>query len=155
MATTGFRAWRWLVETMWTFMLIATALMVARSLRSVLDCDYAGEVAVVLVDDGSKDDTAPESQRVRIISQANAGKSAALRRALAEARHEVIVFLDADTMFERATIRKLVEELSGERVGTVSGNARVGHQRNFVTRCQALEYICGFNLDRRASTAWN
>ncbi len=205
-AATGFRAWRWLVETMWTFMLIATALVVVRSLllawlawrqqrahrrrppvqmenwpavsvliaaynegkvvaktlRSVLDGDYAGEVEVVVVDDGSQDDTAAEcariaagDDRVRVFSQANAGKSAALRRALAEARHEVIVFLDADTMFERATIRKLVEELGGERIGAVSGNARVGNRRNFVTRCQALEYLCGFNLDRRAYTAWN
>ena len=205
-AATGFRAWRWLVETMWTFMLVATALVVvrslllawlawrqqrayrrrppvrmphwpavsvliaayqegrvvARTLRSVLDCDYAGEVEVVVVDDGSKDDTAAECQRVaaedprvRVFSQPNAGKSAALHRALAEARREIVVFLDADTLFERATIRKLVEELADERMGAVSGNARVGNRRNFVTRCQALEYICGYNLDRRAYTAWN
>jgi hypothetical protein len=31
-AATGFHAWRWLVETLWTFMLIATALVVLRSL---------------------------------------------------------------------------------------------------------------------------
>jgi cellulose synthase/poly-beta-1,6-N-acetylglucosamine synthase-like glycosyltransferase len=31
----------------------------------------------------------------------------------------------------------------------------VGNARNFVTRCQALEYICGFNLDRRAYTLWH
>jgi poly-beta-1,6 N-acetyl-D-glucosamine synthase len=205
-AMTGFRMWRWLVETMWTFMVIATGLVVARSLilawfawrqqrayrrrppvqmahwpavsvliaaynegkivaktlHSVLDCDYAGEIEVVIVDDGSKDDTAGECQRVaaadprvRVISQANAGKSAALSRALAAARHEVIVFLDADTLFERPTIRKLVEELADDRVGAVSGNARVGNRHNFVTRCQALEYVCGFNLDRRAYTAWN
>ena len=205
-AAAGFRAWRWLVEMLWTFMLIATALVVARSLllawlawrqqrahrrrppiqmqswpavsvliaayneggivaktlRSVLDSDYAGEIEVVIVDDGSKDETAAECERiaavdprVRVFSQLNAGKSAALRHALAETRHEVVVFLDADTLTERATIRKLVEELADERVGAVSGNARVGNRRNFVTRCQALEYICGFNLDRRAYTAWN
>ena len=205
-ATTGFRAGRWLAETMWTFMLVATALVVVRSLllawlawrqqrayrrrrpvqmaswpavsvliaayhegrvvaqtlRSVLDCDYAGEVEVVVVDDGSKDDTAAECRRVaaddprvRVFSQPNAGKSAALHRALAESRREIVIFLDADTQFERATIRKLVEELADERVGAVAGNARVGNRRNFVTRCQALEYICGYNLDRRVYTAWN
>jgi len=31
-AATGFHAWRWLVETLWTFMLVATALVVVRSL---------------------------------------------------------------------------------------------------------------------------
>ena len=37
-------------------------------------------------------------------------------------------------------------------VGAVSGHARVGNLRTFIARCQALEYICGFNLDRRAYT---
>lgn len=205
-AAAGFRLWRWLVATMWTFMIIATALVVARSLllavlawrqrdayrrrapvqvepwpdvsvliaahnegkviaktlRSVLDGDYAGRLEAIVVDDGSNDDTASECQRiatndsrVRLFSQAKAGKSAALYRAMTEARHEIVVFLDADTLFEPATIRKLMEELADPRVGAVSGNARVGNERNFVTRCQALEYICGFNLDRRAYTAWN
>lgn len=205
-AATGFRAWRWLVETLWTFMLAATGLVVIRSLllavlawrqqreargrtpvppsewpavsvliaayneekviaktlRSVLDHDYPGRVEVVVVDDGSTDATAEECRgltkahpNVHLFTQTNAGKSAALRHALAEAQHEIVVFLDADTLFERATIRKLVEALADEEVGAVSGNARVGNTKNFVTRCQALEYLCGFNLDRRAYTAWN
>jgi cellulose synthase/poly-beta-1,6-N-acetylglucosamine synthase-like glycosyltransferase len=136
--------------------------VVAKTLRSVLGSDYAGEVEVVIVDDGSLDETAAECQRlaaedsrVRVFSQPNAGKSAALDRAMREARHEIVVFLDADTQFERVTIRRLVEELADERVGAVAGHARVGNRRNFVTRCQELEYICGFNLDRRAYTAWN
>jgi peptidoglycan-N-acetylglucosamine deacetylase len=31
----------------------------------------------------------------------------------------------------------------------------VGNLRTFIARCQALEYTCGFNLDRRAYTRWN
>ena len=37
----------------------------------------------------------------------------------------------------------------------MSGHARVGNLRSFIARCQALEYICGFNLDRRAYDAWD
>src|SRR6185503_3817674 len=37
----------------------------------------------------------------------------------------------------------------------VSGHAKVGNLRSFVARCQALEYTCGFNLDRRAYDRWN
>jgi cellulose synthase/poly-beta-1,6-N-acetylglucosamine synthase-like glycosyltransferase len=40
-------------------------------------------------------------------------------------------------------------------VGAVSGHARVGNRRTFLARCQDLEYICGFNLDRRAYALWN
>jgi cellulose synthase/poly-beta-1,6-N-acetylglucosamine synthase-like glycosyltransferase/peptidoglycan/xylan/chitin deacetylase (PgdA/CDA1 family)/spore germination protein YaaH len=205
-AATGFRTWHWVVETLWAFMILATSLVVVRSLliawlawrhrhrteanppttlsdwpavsvliaaynegkviaktlHSVLDTDYAGEIEVVVVDDGSKDNTVAEVERVvaedsrvRLITQANAGKSAALRRAIANSKHGVIVFLDADTMFERTTIRLLVVEFGNPLVAAVSGHARVGNAHNFVTHSQALEYICGFNLDRRAYTEWN
>ena len=35
-------------------------------------------------------------------------------------------------------------------MGAVSGNARVGNRRKWITRFQSIEYIYGFNLDRRA-----
>ncbi len=136
--------------------------VIARTLRSVLETDYAGEIEVVVVDDGSKDDTVAEVEReatgdprVRLIRQANAGKSHALRNGLATARFDFVVFLDADTLFEKSTLREIVAPFSNPLVGAVSGNARVGNLRSFVARCQSLEYICGFNLDRRAYTEWN
>ncbi|MHA3771264.1 glycosyltransferase [Verrucomicrobiota bacterium sgz303538] len=137
--------------------------VIEKTLRSLLDTDYPGELEVVVVNDGSKDDTAQvveqfaaTESRVRFISQANAGKSAALRNALAHARHEIVVFLDADTLFERQTISRLVEKLVADpKVASVSGHARVGNRDKLVTRFQELEYISGFNLDRRAYTLWN
>ena len=38
----------------------------------------------------------------------------------------------------------------GSRIGAVSGNARVGNRQKWLTRFQSIEYIYGFNLDRRA-----
>jgi len=67
----------------------------------------------------------------------------------------VVVTLDADTHFARDTVRRLVQPLRDERVGAVSGHAKVGNLRSFIARCQALEYTCGFNLDRRAYRQWN
>ena len=136
--------------------------VIAKTLLSIVETDYAGEVEVIVVDDGSKDDTAAEVERVaaahphvRLIRQPNAGKSHALRNGLAHAAHNLIVFLDADTLFERGTLRAIVAPFSNPLIGAVSGNARVGNLRSFVARCQSLEYICGFNLDRRAYTEWN
>ncbi len=136
--------------------------VIAQTLRSVVQTDYAGEFEVVVVDDGSKDNTAEEVERVaaaepqvRLIRQANSGKAGALRNAVAQARHGIVVFLDADTQFERGTLRALVQPLTNPLTGAVSGNARVGNLRTFIARCQSLEYICGFNLDRRAYTASN
>ena len=136
--------------------------VIAATLRSVLDTDYAGEVEVVVIDDGSKDGTgaaveqvAAQDGRLRLVSQANAGKSEALRRGVELASHELLVFLDADTLFQRDTLRHLVAPFAHPRVGAVSGHARVGNVRSFIARCQSLEYICGFNLDRRAYDAWD
>ncbi len=137
--------------------------IIDKTLHSVLDCDYPGKIEVVVVDDGSKDDTvavvenfAANEPRVRLLRQKNLGKSVALSHALAESRHEILVFLDADTLFEKQTISRLVEPfVIDPKTASVSGNARVGNVHNFITRCQQLEYICGFNLDRRAYTMWH
>ena len=87
---------------------------------------------------------------VRILSQPNGGKSSALNNAIAHARHEFLVALDADTIFRAGTIAKLVRHFADPKVGAVSGNARVGNRNRWITRFQSIEYIYGFNLDRRA-----
>jgi cellulose synthase/poly-beta-1,6-N-acetylglucosamine synthase-like glycosyltransferase len=43
-----------------------------------------------------------------------------------------------------------VQPLQDDKVAAVSGHAKVGNLRKFIARCQSLEYICGFNLDRQA-----
>lgn len=56
---------------------------------------------VIVVDDGSSDATAavvsaPEDPRVRLIRQDNAGPGAARNRGMADARGELVAFVDAD-----------------------------------------------------------
>jgi len=136
--------------------------VIEKTLHSVFETDYQGTLQVIVVDDGSTDRTceivraiAAMEPRLLLVEQANAGKSRALSNGLTHASHELLVFLDADTMFEKQTLRALAEPFRDERVGAVSGHARVGNLRTFIARCQSLEYICGFNLDRRAYVEWN
>ncbi len=126
---------------------------IERSVRSLAGSDYP-EFEVIVVDDGSEDSTVEIVEglglaRVRLIVQPNAGKAAALNRGLEAARHDIVVSVDADTVFEPGTVRRLVLPLSDASVGAVSGNTKVANRRGLLGRWQHIEYVMGFNLDRR------
>jgi cellulose synthase/poly-beta-1,6-N-acetylglucosamine synthase-like glycosyltransferase/peptidoglycan/xylan/chitin deacetylase (PgdA/CDA1 family) len=136
--------------------------VIASTIRSILASDYPGLFELIVIDDGSTDDTlaiikgmAAQHSRIRVLTQRNKGKAHALDRALAAASYETLVLLDADTQFQRDTIRFLVAPLAQPEVGAVCGHIRVGNLSSWIARFQSLEYICGFNLDRRAYDCWN
>jgi len=130
--------------------------VIARTVETLLGQQPA-VLEVVCVDDGSKDRTLAvlrekfdRNPRVRIFSKANGGKSSALNLGFAEARGEVVVALDSDTLFATDTVAQLTTPFSDARVAAVAGNAKVGNRVNRLTRWQALEYVTAQNLERRA-----
>jgi cellulose synthase/poly-beta-1,6-N-acetylglucosamine synthase-like glycosyltransferase/peptidoglycan/xylan/chitin deacetylase (PgdA/CDA1 family) len=125
---------------------------IENTVRSLMESEHPVEVLVV--DDGSSDGTARivEDLRlpnVRVVRQHNAGKPAALNRGLANARHDIVVMMDGDTVFEPATVRELVQPFADPSVGAVAGNAKVGNRDSLIGAWQHIEYVMGFNLDRR------
>jgi cellulose synthase/poly-beta-1,6-N-acetylglucosamine synthase-like glycosyltransferase/peptidoglycan/xylan/chitin deacetylase (PgdA/CDA1 family) len=122
------------------------------TLRSIVASRHPAEV--IVVDDGSTDRTASIVDSlalpgVRLIRQRNAGKAAALNTGLAAARTELVVMVDGDTVLERDTVGRLAAHFADPRIGAVSGNAKVGNRRGLLGRWQHIEYVIGFNLDRR------
>ena len=131
---------------------------IAATVRSLVASDHP--VEVIVVDDGSSDGTADtvvgmRLVGVRVIRQANAGKPAALNAGIAAASHNVIVMIDGDTVFEQATVGNLVARFADPRVGAVAGNARVADRRSLIARWQHIEYVIGFNIDRRVQDSWH
>ncbi|GAA4631490.1 glycosyltransferase [Actinoallomurus vinaceus] len=128
----------------------------AATVRSLVNTTYPSPIEVLIVDDGSTDDTPVIGDRlqrefanVRLICRPNGGKPAALNTGIAQASHDILVLVDGDTVFQRDTINNLVRPLVDPRVGAVSGNTKVANRKGLIGRWQHLEYVIGFNLDRR------
>ncbi|MDI3422562.1 bifunctional polysaccharide deacetylase/glycosyltransferase family 2 protein [Streptomyces luteolus] len=126
---------------------------IGATVRSLLASLYP-RLQIVVIDDGSTDRTpeiveAIDDPRVTLVRRPNGGKPRALNTGLAHARHDIVVMVDADTVFEPDALYRLVQPLAHPAVGAVSGNTKVGNRRSLLGRWQHLEYVIGFNLDRR------
>jgi cellulose synthase/poly-beta-1,6-N-acetylglucosamine synthase-like glycosyltransferase/peptidoglycan/xylan/chitin deacetylase (PgdA/CDA1 family) len=126
---------------------------IAAAVRSLASGTHPA-IEVLVIDDESSDGTAEEVERlglpkVRVVRVPGGGKAAALNVGLALASHELVVMVDADTVVAPEAIHRLVQPFADARVGAVAGNVKVGNRRRLIGRWQHIEYVIGFNLDRR------
>lgn len=137
--------------------------VISRTLNSLRGSTYP-VLEFLVVDDGSKDDTAREvralsllDDRVRLIRQKNTGKAGALNNGLQAASGEIIVTVDADTIVAPDTVSNLVRHFAADVngfLGAVAGVVRVGNRSaNLITRWQSLEYVCQISVERAAQDA--
>lgn len=132
--------------------------VIASALRSLLRLEYAA-FDVLVVDDGSTDRTVEVARAlegryggatVRVIRKPNGGKASALNLGIAHARTPFVLCMDGDSRLDPGTLRHAMPHFANPRVGAVAGNVKVVNRNNVWTRLQALEYIEGLNLARRA-----
>jgi cellulose synthase/poly-beta-1,6-N-acetylglucosamine synthase-like glycosyltransferase len=126
---------------------------IAATVRTLAASNHP-EVEVVVVDDESADATAETVRdlgfaNVRLVQVPSGGKATALNTGVALARHELIVMVDADTIVAPDALHELVQPFGDPGVGAVAGNVKVGNRRGLLARWQHIEYVIGFNLDRR------
>lgn len=134
------------------------AAVLERALASLMRLDYP-DYEVLVIDDGSTDDTLAvaaqwEGQHgpahIRVITKPNGGKATALNAGIAHSRHPLLMCMDADSHLERGTLLAAARHFRDPAVGAVAGNVKVENRSRIITRLQALEYIEGLNMPRRA-----
>ena len=130
------------------------------SLQALRHPEGRGSIEILVIDDGSTDDTATLAKQaaagdpaVRVISQTASKKAGALNSAFSEAGGEIVVVIDADTVVDAGLVEAMLPHFDNPRVGAVAGNVKVGNQKTLFGKLQALEYVVSLNLDRRAQAA--
>lgn len=128
------------------------------AIRSLFNLDYP-RFEILVIDDGSTDDTYARARTfegehgrvtVRVIRKANGGKSSALNAGIAEARGQFVLCMDGDSTLGRETLRAAVRHFDNPSVGAVAGNVKVANRTTLLARLQALEYVEGLNMVRKA-----
>lgn len=135
-------------------------LVIEAAIRSLLVLDYPN-YEIIVVDDGSTDDTYEKAMEVarasrkipvRVITKRNGGKAEALNTGMTVAAGEFVLNMDGDSKLSRNTLRACVRHFENPRVGAVAGNVKVINRENIWTNIQALEYVEGLAMARKAQS---
>ncbi len=132
--------------------------VIRESISSLLDLDYPN-YEILVIDDGSTDNTyALASQfegeyghaRVRVVTKENSGKANSLNVGIDLAENDYVLCMDGDSKLVSTTVRSGIRHFVDEHVGAVAGNVKVINRNGILTKLQALEYIEGINLEKKA-----
>ncbi len=127
------------------------------TVAQLLDLDYPN-YEIVLIDDGSSDNTANViSEIVRkepivraVYMRENQGKAAALKLGCLVSRAEFVLTMDADAFLDRNALRWVAWHfVKFPRVGAVTGNPRVLNRTSLLGKIQVGEYSTIIGLIKR------
>ncbi len=141
------------------------------TLASIARERYPGLIEVLVLNDGSTDATAETAKRgqdrlhwppnasVRIINyEINRGKAAVLNNGLAEASHDLIVTIDADTRLRSNSLTRIVERLLSDPPNTqaVAGAILVANSReSLMAGLQEWDYFHGIAAVKRMQSMYH
>lgn len=136
--------------------------VIVRTIESVLANGYANK-QVIVVNDGSKDNTARlvrNFQRrhpglVTLVNQKNAGKAAAINRAIRHwAKGSLVMVVDADSILSPTAISNMVEHFRDRKVIAAAANVKVLPSNKTLGLVQRFEYLISYRM-KRALTIFN
>jgi cellulose synthase/poly-beta-1,6-N-acetylglucosamine synthase-like glycosyltransferase len=114
-------------------------------------------VEIIVVDDGSTDQTRAIAERARALGLVNivichgtrCGRSAAINAAARFASGDLLLTVDADTVFEPTAVARLAAAFDDPRVGGASCNIAISNERDSLwTGLQSVEYLMSISAGR-------
>ena len=127
-----------------------------RTLDSLLHPSQ-GITRVIVVDDGSTDDTpqvlarhvARDPRITPLTHPLRTGKSAAINHAASLSETPLLLTIDVDTTLQPGAARRLALAFEDPEVGVASGNVLVANaRRNLLTALQSVEYLLSVSMGR-------
>jgi cellulose synthase/poly-beta-1,6-N-acetylglucosamine synthase-like glycosyltransferase len=132
--------------------------VIKQKIENSLELDYPGEKIEIIVASESTDGTDKivvgyKSQGVILFShEGRVGKSATLYEAIPRTKGEIIIFSDANAMYKKDAIRKIVRNFSDPRIGCVSGRLTyVNSGRSNIGEGESAYWEFDFILKKLAS----
>ncbi len=114
-------------------------------------------IEIIVVDDGSIDETRAIAEHARelglvdmvICHGTRCGRSAAINAAARFASGDLLLTVDADTVFEPSAVALLAQAFNDPRVAGASCNIAINNERSSLwTRLQSIEYLMSISAGR-------
>lgn len=142
---------------------------ILRTLNSILNQNYNGNIEVIILNDGSVDNTkfivdnfikSVENEKINLIQifdENNKGKSEVLNVGLKNSSNDIILTVDADSRLNTNAVQNIVNTLVGtnDSIVAVAGNIMVDNKsKNLVTQIQNWDYLLGISASKQSQSIY-
>lgn len=95
---------------------------IEKTIHSIYDCYDQNNFQLIVINDKSKDNSKEQIEKLKtqynflfIDQEHNTGKSIALNNAIKHITHEIIIFIDADTLLNKHALNDILQRLQHEK----------------------------------------
>jgi len=118
------------------------------TLKHIFNLDYKNIVEVLVVNDGSTDNTLEILKRLlplykdklKILNKKNSGKADSMNKALKFVKGDLVAIIDADSYPARDSLKKIIGYFEDSKVGAVTSTCVPRNANTFLEKLQVIEY---------------